>query len=226
MSRASHCVNRRSRYRSLKITFSLLVALVTVGCSIPRPEQQTILKDTQQTTVDAHQQRLDSIFRWRLSARLAVFQLQTDERDSLYLDWQWQQPMPVQQLRFSHPLKGQLAKLTINTDAATLVTAEQSYRERSAERLIERILGARLPVNALSEWVLGKVTPSLKQRKFITGGRIAEATVSRAAGVSWSIKWYYGDQLLPQQIHLESNQLRIKMQLTEWQTWPRLDTPK
>lgn len=210
-------------YRRSLYTVTSFWALMLAGCSMPTPSPQTILENTDYAAVTEHQQRLDSIFRWRLSARLAIVQKANDERDGLYLNWDWQrQPDQHQNLRFSHPLKGQLASLTITPQGAQLNADGEQYQDRSAERLLHRVLGLKLPVNALSQWVLGKVTPSLQQRAFIAGGRIAKADVHTAAGQLWSLQWFYGEQLLPQQIHLESNQLRIKLQLNNWQISPEL----
>lgn len=202
-----------------------LLTLVLVGCSISTPNQQPVLKNTDQTLVDAHQQRLDSIFRWQLSARLAIIQRQPNERDGLYLDWRWQrQPDTRQQLRFSHPLKGQLATLTMLPEHAELTLEGERYQGDNAEQLLQRVLGARLPLDELSQWVLGKVTPTLNQRQFISGGRLAAASVTRANAERWSIQWFYGDAAdpLPQQIQLQSAQLLIKIQMNEWQLTPSL----
>lgn len=203
----------------------LAAALVLTGCSIPSPKQQVLLENTSAVVVEAHQQHLHSIYRWQLSARLAITQKQPNERDGLYLDWRWQrQPEAQQQLRFSHPLKGQLASLTLSPAGAELIIDGERYQDRSADRLLQRVLGAPLPVIQLSDWVIGKTTPALTHQRFISGGRIAEARVTRAGGALWQINWYYADaeSLLPQQIHLESNQLRIKMQLNQWQVTPAL----
>lgn len=205
----------------------IILTTVLAGCAIPTPPQQVILDNTSAVVVEAHQQRLNEIFRWQLSARLAVVQKLNNERDGLYLDWRWQrQPDNRQQLRFSHPLKGQLAKLTVLPSGATLTIDDEHYSGRSADRLLQRVLDMPLPVVELSDWVIGKTTATLKHKRFISGGRIAEATVSRNAGEVWRINWFYAgdDDLLPQQIHLESNQLRIKMQLNQWQLTPSLDS--
>lgn len=202
-----------------------LFILFLASCSIATPEQKPLLKNTDQTVVDAHQQRLNSIFRWQLSARLAIIQRVTDERDGLYLDWRWQrQPDARQQLRFSHPLKGQLATLTIMPGRTELLVDGERYQDRNPEQLLQRVLGAQLPVAELSQWVLGKVTPSLRQRQFISGGRLAAASVIRDNGEYWSIEWFYGDDAdpLPQQIQLQSAQLLIKIQFNQWQPTPTL----
>ncbi|MGM0524879.1 MAG: lipoprotein insertase outer membrane protein LolB [Pseudomonadota bacterium] len=202
----------------------LLIALTAsvTGCSIPTPDTQRHDKTVSQSIIDAHQQQLDSINRWQLSARMAVIQKRNNERDGLYVDWQWQpNNSPQQRLRFSHPLKGQVAELTVDDQFASLNYDGQRYNDRSAERLLKRLLKVEVPVTALSQWALGKTTARLKQLNYLADGKLAAATVETKAGELWKINWYYQQQLLPTQVHLESNQIKLKMQINEWQTWPQ-----
>lgn len=213
--------------RQLLHASMLVLTLVLAGCAIPTPPQQVILDNTSTVVVEAHQQRLNEIYRWQLSARLAIVQKLSDERDGLYLDWRWQrQPAARQQLRFSHPLKGQLANLTLLPTGATLTIHDARYSGANGAQLLKRVLGVQLPVVELSNWVIGKTTAALTHKRYISGGRIAAATVTQSSGERWRIHWFYAsdDATLPEQIHLESNQLRIKMQLNQWQLTPALSS--
>ncbi|MGM0482119.1 MAG: lipoprotein insertase outer membrane protein LolB [Pseudomonadota bacterium] len=199
-----------------------LSALMT-GCSIPTPQQQSHSERVNPQQIEQHQQRLQRIFRWQLSARMAVIQRQTDERDSVYLNWHWQRDQQItQNLRFSHPLKGQLAELTIRPGAATLAYQQQDYQAASASRLLKRLLHVEVPIEALSHWVIGKASGRLQQQTYLPDGRLATAAVASSAGRLWQIQWFYparqqNQPMLPSQIHLQSNNLQIKMQLTDWQ---------
>ena len=198
------------------------------ACSISTPPQQPLLDNTEQRVVDAHQQRLKAIYRWQLSARLAIIQKTEAQRDGLYLDWRWQrQPDSRQQLRFSHPLKGQLATLTILPQTAQLTLADESFFGSNPEALLQRVLGVRLPLKQLPQWVLGKQTSALKRPRFIRGGRLAAASFTDANAEHWQIQWFYANDtaLLPAQIELESAQLHIKMQLNDWHLTPELSYP-
>jgi len=209
----------RAFLATLRCALLIAVAATVSGCSIPMPDTQRHDKTVSQSLINAHQQQLDSINRWQLSARMAIIQKHNNERDGLYVNWQWQ-PLdsPQQRLRFSHPLKGQIAELTIDHQQASLNYDGQRYNDRSAERLLKRLLNVDVPVTALSQWALGKTTARLKQLNYLADGKLAAATVEAAAGELWKIDWYYQQQLLPSQVHLESNQIKLKMQINEWQT--------
>ncbi|WP_404402384.1 lipoprotein insertase outer membrane protein LolB [Idiomarina seosinensis] len=196
------------------------------ACSIPAPQQQSHSSAVNPQKIEQHQQRLQRIFRWRLSARMAVLRQQPKQRESVYLTWRWQRDQLISQhLQFSHPLKGQLAELHIRPDSATLSYQQQTYQAASASELLQRLLQVEVPVDALSQWVLGKATARLQQQTYLPDGRLATASVAGSAGRLWQIQWFYPQTAatqpaLPSQIHLQSNQLEIKLQLTDWQVEP------
>lgn len=204
-----------------------LTMLYLAGCSIPTPNTHEQSNQVSPQLIQQHQQRLDSIFRWTLSARLALFQKRTDERDGVYLDWQWQRQEQTQQLRFSHPLRGQLATLRIQPQQSTLSYDGNDYQDRTASGLLHRLFDTPVPVKELSRWAIGQYTPRLTAVQYLADGRIGEAQYNDPLNRQWQINWFYPDltsetetvnsSQLPEQVHLESTDFRIKLQMNDWQ---------
>lgn len=199
------------------IYFVVITSLT--GCALPTPSEQVSSTKVNQNIINAHQHKLEQLQQWSLSGRMAVIQKENDERDSFYINWQY---LPHRQIiRFSHPLKGQLAKLTIDDSGALLVTDEQERWAQSADGLLYQLLGVAVPFQQLHHWVLGRKTGSLESERYHNDGSLAQAKVFNQ-GQNWQLNWFYSTEntqtvTLPEQIHLESSALLIKVQVNKWQ---------
>lgn len=213
--------------QGVKLLVAVTLPLILNACSMPAPQQQPRIQNVPKAMVQAHQTQLSKLTRWQLSARMALIQKQAEQRDSVYLNWRWQQQPAQQNLLFSHPLKGQLAELSIEPKYSTLQFDGERYQDRSSQQLLSRVLGVRLPVEQLSHWVMGQRTQQLQHPQYIAPGLLSKAQVTTQDGQRWQINWFYDltsdtqTLMLPSQIHLESNQFRIKLQLNDWQTYPQ-----
>jgi len=198
----------------------VVITSLLTGCALPTPAEQASSTEVNQNIIDAHQKKLEQLQQWSLSGRMAIIQKRNKERDSFYINWQY---LPHQQvIRFSHPLKGQLAKLTIDDNGALLVDSNEQERwAPSADELLYRLLGASVPFKQLHYWVLGRKTSSLESDRYHNDGTLARAKLLNQQQ-DWHISWFYDQNKsqtlrLPQQIHLESPELLIKVQMKEWQ---------
>ncbi|MAA62291.1 UNVERIFIED_ORG: outer membrane lipoprotein LolB [Idiomarina abyssalis] len=198
----------------------LVVITSLTGCALPTPSEQASSTEVNQRIIDAHQQKLEQLQQWSLSGRMAVIQKQNKERDSFYINWHYQPHQQV--IRFSHPLKGQLAKLTVDDSGALLTDSDDQERwAPSADALLYRLLGAAVPFEQLHHWVLGRKTNSLKSVSYHKDGTLAQSAIFHR-GQNWQLSWFYDQDkvqtvTLPEQIHLESPDLLIKVQVNEWQ---------
>ncbi|WP_300317165.1 lipoprotein insertase outer membrane protein LolB [Idiomarina sp.] len=204
------------------IRFAVLLAvLLATGCSIPTPSHQDSSRQVNADLVRAHQNKLNTLNSWSMSGRMALIQKKLDERDSFYVNWQYQPT--YQELRFSHPLKGQLAKLTVSDQQATLVDSNGTERSAlNAPVLLASVLQVYIPFEQLHQWVVGQKTPQLKKLTYYNDGTLASASVIQN-DEQWRIRWFYKLEAekklpLPEQVHIESPTLKIKVQMNEWQT--------
>lgn len=198
----------------------LLTALLVSGCSIPTPSYQDSGRQVNPNLVKAHQDKIKSFNDWSMSGRLALIQKERDERDSLYINWQ--QKPSYQELRFSHPFKGQLAKLTIDSQQATLVDSKGTKRSAlDASTLLTDLFQVSIPFNQLHRWLVGEKTAQLEALTYYNDGTLASASIIQQNRL-WKIQWFYNSSssnklTLPEQIHIESSTLKIKVQMQEWQ---------
>ena len=77
----------------------------------------------------------------------------------------WRHARRGDELMISTPLGQGVARLVREGDAVQLVTSEgREFRAADAETLTERVLGFRLPLEGLAEWVEGRASPELERR--------------------------------------------------------------
>lgn len=202
---------------------TLLCSLVLTACSIPEPPQQSVGTNITNQQVQAHQTRLQRINRWQLSGRFALTEIKSNSKDSAYLSWR---SSPQQQdIVITHPLRGELAHLNISAQVATIKVDGEQIQSRSARDLLYQYTGMRLPVDELPHWLLGRLDPRFTQFHFDKQGRLINAHYKTSAGDHWQLTWFYQpQQLLPEQIHAETDQLKLKIQAQSWQTQPSLNT--
>ena len=77
----------------------------------------------------------------------------------------WRHARSADELLISTPLGQGVARILRQGDAVVLATADRrEYRAADAESLTERVLGFRLPLAGLADWVRGKPSPALEER--------------------------------------------------------------
>lgn len=138
--------------RIFLIVFS---AFLCVSCSAPspRPAEAQLQQLWRQ-----HESALLPIQHWELRARLAVRADDQGGQATLV----WRRDGSRHSLRLSGPLGRGLLQLTQDENGAQLQDAEQRIlRASSAEELLFRYTGWRLPVENLNYWVRGLPVPGI-----------------------------------------------------------------
>ncbi len=114
------------------------------------------------------------------------------------------------------PLGQGVARLVRDASGVVVETAGgQVLRAADAESLTEEVLGARLPLSALSRWVQGEALGDAH----IT--RDAAGTVTRIVEAGWQIDYLghvvVSGRRLPQRIFAESGELRLRLIVDRWE---------
>lgn len=208
------------------LTLLLLALLqVTLSACTSTPQQQR-LSAIDRNAALSHQQQLQSISSWRLQGQLALFDLTTDKRHSLYLDWQ-HSPALIS-IRFSHPLQGTLARLEQTPAGAVLIDDEDNrFYASDAETLLRDYFDLALPFNLLSELIIGREQATMQQQQYIVLEQqqpplaLLSSYAIPASGQLWqaqlsSYKALQGIQL-PRQFELSAREWRIKLRVSQWQ---------
>lgn len=209
----------------MKLSLLLLFSLILVGCATPPKKIPMSAIDS--NAVARHQQQVSSLEQWQLRGQIALFNLNADERDSVYLEWQ-QSPNSLQ-LRFYHPLKGTLARLEQDNQGATYYDEDgQAFYGTSAEALIARLFNFELPINLLQQVVTGELPEGAQQQRY----QIIEQPQQSLAPLfsyivsrneqQWHVQLQDYEQsdasvFLPHNVELRSLEWRIKLRVSEWQ---------
>lgn len=204
----------------------LLVVLLSgwlSGCvSAPKP---TTVDNANQQAINAQQQQLQQLLQWRLRGQMALFDLTQDDRHGLYVDW-FSSPDKLT-MRFSHPLRGTLARLEQKDGQAVLIeNKQQEYRAASATELLRDYFQLDIPIALVNAIVIGKQLPGMAETRYQIVQQqpqnlallahfnlIANQQLWRAElGQYRAVTGIY----LPHQIDVSAPTWRLKLQVSEW----------
>lgn len=145
--------------RLARAFFIALSGFLFVSCTAPSPRPV----DAQlQQLWQEHEARLSPIRRWELRGRLAVRADDQGGPASLV----WRRDGSHHSMRLGGPLGRGMLQLTQDESGAQLQDAEQRIlRAPSAEELLFRYSGWRLPVENLNYWVRGLPVPDVAMER-------------------------------------------------------------
>ena len=130
-----------------------------------------------------------------LSGRLAA----SARDESFSGNVRWRHAAQADEMLISSPLGQGVARLVRQGDTVVLTTADRrEYRAADAELLTERVLGFRLPVAGLAEWVRGRPSPALEAR-------------------GWTIEYLaYDEQRRPTLMRVRYPGVDLRFAVSEW----------
>jgi outer membrane lipoprotein LolB len=77
----------------------------------------------------------------------------------------WRHAAGGDEMLISTPMGQGVASIVREGDAVVVTTSEgRRYSDRDGEALTERVLGFRLPIAGLADWVQGRPAPALEER--------------------------------------------------------------
>ncbi|NVJ55323.1 MAG: lipoprotein localization protein LolB [Vibrionaceae bacterium] len=189
-----------------------LISIVLSGCANIEPSTTNVEWDT-------HQQRLDSIAQYKANGKLGY--ISPEQRQSL--NFQWQHAPRTSQLRLTTFLGQTALNLTITPTGAFVETYDdQSYASPNAETLIQQLTGLTIPVEQLSDWLLGDPTGADSYQLNDTN---TVATLNKQInGQRWELEYikYTDVQLsgvsipLPQKLKLKQQDISINIVISNW----------
>jgi len=191
-----------------------LLGMVMAGCStLPAPPTQTTASNASQQRI----QRLQANQPFALEAKLAVQYAGKGYTARL----EWQHDVQEDTMRIFSPLGQQVALIHRTRQAVTLT--DQSGKQHTAAdvaSLTERLLGWRLPLSGLSQWILGiPHGNSPFQAAYLENSAPASLTQDQ-----WQIN--YDDyrqtalngalEQLPYTTRLQQQDVRLKLVIQHW----------
>lgn len=191
-----------------------LLSMVMTGCStLPAPPTQTTASNASQQRI----QRLQANQSFALEAKLAVQYAGKGYTARL----EWQHDVQADTMRIFSPLGQQVALIHRTQQSVTLT--DQSGKQHTATdvaSLTERLLGWRLPLAGLSQWILGiPHRDSPFQAAYLENGTPASMTQDQ-----WQISYDDYQQTafnsaleqLPYTTRLQQQDVRLKLVIQHW----------
>ena len=131
----------------------------------------------------------------------------------------WQHDAAGDELLFSTPLGQGVARIVRRDDLVSLTTSDQKvYQANDVETLTEKVLGWRLPLAGLPDWVRGRAVAGAPAQTRLDGSqRLAELRQS-----GWLVEFldYKSADGPPALLRLSREQVEIRLVIDQWQAAP------
>lgn len=135
----------------------------------------------------------------------------------------WRHAVNADDLLVTNPLGQGIARISRQGNDVQLVTADsKEYQARDAEKLTESVLGWRLPLAGLPDWVRGRAAASRPSQV----RRDADGRVSRIEQDAWRIDYLAWEGKLPSRVTLvyegsgADSSVEIRLIVDQWQALP------
>ncbi len=149
---------------------------------------------------------------FELSGRIAVRYL--DDAGSGNIAWR--HAARSDELLLTTPLGQGMARVVRRGDEVTLTAQDgREFKAADAESLTDQVLGFRLPLIGLADWVRGraapKPAPEPKRERRDAQGRLAELEQS-----GWKVQYLEYAGALPARLTLTFPGLELRLAISEW----------
>ena len=129
----------------------------------------------------------------------------------------WEHTPAGDDMLISNALGQGVAHIVRNDAIARLTTADkQVYQAHDVGALTEKVLGWRLPLAGLPDWVRGRAMAQVPgQTKLDAEGRLAELKQS-----GWLVEYLDYSDGLPVRLRLSRNDVEIRLAIDQWRSLP------
>jgi outer membrane lipoprotein LolB len=125
----------------------------------------------------------------------------------------WRHARSADEMLITSSLGAGVARIVRHGDAVVLTTAEpREYRARDAEALTEEVLGFRLPLAGLADWVRGR--PSVE--KDAKTSYDAQGQLRSLEERGWTIEYQEYDGKLPSRMRLTYRDIDLRLAISQW----------
>ena len=125
----------------------------------------------------------------------------------------WRHARSADEMLISSTMGAGVARLVRDGSSVVLTTAEpKEYRASDAEALTEEVLGFRVPLSGLADWVRGRPsTESPASAEYAPDGRLRSLKQQ-----GWNIEYleYAGD--LPSRMRLTYPNIELRLAISQW----------
>lgn len=141
---------------------------------------------------------------YNIDGRFSIVNRQKD----YYGNFNWQHESGFDRLSLMSPLGNSVARITVESNIASLETSDGVYRGDDLDSMLTKQLGFSLPINYLHYWVQGVPLPDYPITNSLTSG---------FSQLNWNVEYLrWQDVNHPQIVQVSNGELRIKL-LINWQ---------
>jgi outer membrane lipoprotein LolB len=147
---------------------------------------------------------------YELSARLAA----RYRNEAFSGNLAWRHAANSDEMLITSPLGAGVARIVRDGDSVVLTTAEpREYRASDAESLTEQVLGFRLPLAGLADWVRGRPSPRMPVAK---AESYPDGKLRSLEQGGWNIEYqeYAGE--LPSRLRLLYPGIDLRLAISGW----------
>lgn len=124
----------------------------------------------------------------------------------------WRHGAEADEMLLSSPFGQGVARIVRSKNIVTLTTSEgHDVSATDAEALTEQVLGFRIPLAGLADWVRGRAGPGEARRRMDAAGRLAEL---EQAG--WKIEYLAWEGNLPSRLRLLYPGVELRLAISDW----------
>lgn len=127
----------------------------------------------------------------------------------------WRHARSADEMLITSTLGAGVARIVRDGDSVVLTTAEpREYRARDAEALTEEVLGFRLPLAGLADWVRGRPSNEAQAK----AERDAEGRLRSLEERGWKIDYQEYAGKLPSRMRLTYPDIELRLAISEWKS--------
>ncbi len=125
----------------------------------------------------------------------------------------WRHARGGDEMLISTPFGQGVARIVREGEAVSLTTAEpREYRATDAESLTERVLGFRVPLIGLADWVRARASEGAPARaEYSPDGKLAKLEQN-----GWRIEYQEYEGTLPARLRLLHQGIELRLAVTKW----------
>ncbi len=129
----------------------------------------------------------------------------------------WQHDPASDDMLLSSPLGQGMARIVRRDGRVSLTTSDQKeYQAADVETLTAQVLGWRLPLAGMPDWVRARAAPGAPAQTRVDGSqRLAELRQS-----GWVVEFLDYDGALPKRLRLSREDVEIRLVIDQWGSAP------
>ena len=125
----------------------------------------------------------------------------------------WRHARGGDEMLISTPLGQGIARIVREGDAVQLTTADgKEYRAPDAESLTERVLGFRLPLEGLADWIQGRASPDMP----VKVEKSSDGRLRTLEQRGWKVEYQEYDGQRPSRMRLTYQGIELRLAITQW----------